>query len=81
MTQAAPQMERVYCRANHPEQNKGAQTLHCATLLGLVPQGWTFVGTSAAPPSDNAHDTRIWLKCSKRNCKTWNIFARVPKDG
>jgi hypothetical protein len=77
MIEAAPQMARVYCRANHPEQNKGS----CSTLLGLVPQGWAFVATSAAPPADNGHDDRIWLKCSKRSCKTWNIFARVSPHG
>jgi hypothetical protein len=58
---------RVYCQARN-----------CGTILGDVQGPVRFValvdpngGQGRAPDEP---DGRVWLKCSNRNCRAWNVF-------
>lgn len=67
---------RVRCHAAapgsaNPTDPRGQR---CNTVLGDLPRSVKFVGTSPrapAVPEDNGHYV---LRCSRRDCKMWNVF-------
>jgi hypothetical protein len=62
----------VHCYAPHPDPRRRGQ--RCNTEIGDVPSGYVFIATAAKRPA--AHNGRIRLQCSRRDCRTWNIFDR-----
>jgi hypothetical protein len=60
----------VTCHAQHPDPKRRGQL--CGLQLGDVPRGATFAGLSARRPNET--DGRIRLQCTRRDCRTWNIF-------
>lgn len=49
----------------------------CGTELGHVPGPIRFVGT--ATKRSDVLDGRIRLQCSRRDCRTWNVFELVAE--
>lgn len=75
-------MQKVCCHARHALAHKrGDLAEACGELLGIVPPGWHFLETRRAGPSRHRavldDDGRLWLKCSRRTCKTWNLFTQA----
>jgi hypothetical protein len=48
-------------------------------LLGDIPTGFHFVTTVPERPPVNG-DGRMWIQCSRKTCRQWNVFERVA-DG
>jgi hypothetical protein len=63
----------VKCRASRSSSGSG-ETL-CNTVLGDIRGPVRFVQLAARAPEEP--DGRIWLKCTRRDCKTWNVFEHV----
>jgi hypothetical protein len=67
---------RIRCRASRPD---GASSrdgdARCDTILGDVPGPVRFVRLSTRAPDHP--DGQIWLKCGRRDCRTWNVFEVV----
>jgi hypothetical protein len=62
---------RVRCHASAPGNGRVAHH-RCNTVLADLTRAVRFVKTAPRAP---AHpDGRIWLKCARRDCKTWNVF-------
>jgi hypothetical protein len=60
---------RVQCQADHPDPRKRGRK--CLAVLGDIPSTFRFVATSATRPPVNG---KIQIQCTRRNCRTWNIF-------
>lgn len=65
---------RVQCQASHPDPKRHGR---CGAVLGDIPAPAQFVGTSARRPT--TPDGRIRLQCSRRDCRTWNVFEPVSR--
>lgn len=60
----------VVCHATHPDPKvRGA----CGHELGRVLGPLRFIETKPRKPEDLNGD-RVWLKCGRRDCRTWNVF-------
>lgn len=58
------------CHASHPDPKiHGA----CGHELGRVLGPLKFIETKPRKP-DDVDDDRTWLKCGRRDCRTWNVF-------
>jgi hypothetical protein len=66
----APNKIRVRCHASAP--GNGRTPHACNTLLADLPRPVRFVKIAVRAPEPP--DGRIWLKCSRRDCRTWNVF-------
>lgn len=67
---------RVRCEAPAPESVRAvSEDGKCNYVLGDVPGPVRFVGCSATAPSKPG--SLIWLKCPRKDCRTWNGFAAV----
>jgi hypothetical protein len=64
-------MVRVACRATSPDPRK--RNAVCGSILGDIPAGYAFVGTAAR--HSHAPDNRLWIRCSRRDCRVINVFA------
>lgn len=73
-----PRTQRVWCRAPHPDRYKSG-SFECANLLGDIPAGYRFVKVEAERPPVNG-DGRVWVQCSRKTCRAWNVFERAD-DG
>jgi hypothetical protein len=60
---------RVQCRASRPS---GSGETLCGTILGDIRGPVRFVQLAARAPEEP--DGRTWLKCPRRDCRTWNVF-------
>jgi hypothetical protein len=70
----APQTVRVYCRAASPDRARRHDSARaCSQPLGDIPAGSVFVGTAQRMPDQP--DGRVWMRCSRKECRTWNVFA------
>lgn len=65
-------MVTLKCHAAHPDPKvRGC----CGQELGHVPGPLRFVETKPRRPEKL--DDRTWLKCGRRDCRTWNVFELV----
>lgn len=63
-------MVTVTCHASHPDPKvRGA----CGHELGRVLGPLRFIETKPRKP-ESLDDDRTWLKCGRRDCRTWNVF-------
>jgi hypothetical protein len=62
---------RVKCRATRPGAGSGDDA-RCDTILGDIRGPVRFVRLATRAPEHP--DGFIWLKCQRRDCRTWNVF-------
>jgi hypothetical protein len=80
MSSAAPRIvpvSRLTCHAtaSNPIARREHPGARCGQLLGHAPTATRFVDVAAQAPSEP--DGRIWVRCSRSSCRTWNIFEAV----